>query len=232
MSTRGVYGFQIDGMTKIIRNQYDSYPRGIGQDLLDAVRALRQSQGDAGLADIVRRLRCVELDHPIDDSDIRRAEEITGTSRSGWIRPVGSADTLRCLCNEHTGALTKLEDIVRFGLAPDGHHYVGNGLLCAWGYVVDLDAMRFEVYSGFLEADHDRGRFSSAPRVVPKFAPIAGLLAWPLDDVPDDWDEMSTIARCILTDNEDDLDNDGSAHRRLTVRRLLDRFPEMPDAVW
>ena len=37
MGTRGAFGFLVDGETKVTYNHWDSYPSGLGQDLVDTL---------------------------------------------------------------------------------------------------------------------------------------------------------------------------------------------------
>lgn len=46
MGTRGTWGFVADGDEKLTYNHFDSYPDGLGVDVLDA---LREKIADAGI---------------------------------------------------------------------------------------------------------------------------------------------------------------------------------------
>ena len=224
MSTRGIYGFQIDGELKITCSPHDSYPEGTGQVLLDAVRDLRMECGDDGLAATIRALRCVPPDFRIQDSDIRRANSLLppGQLRADRL-PIGGAATIQDLFPAFSG---RIKDAINFGIVPDCLSFAADGLFCEWGYVVDLDAMIFEVYVGFLEERHSRGRFAALDRAQDQYAPIAGLVAWPIDSIPEDWDHIAHVADTILTSQAfADLD-DVSAHEKLIARRLIREFPE------
>jgi hypothetical protein len=57
---------------------------------------------------------------------------------------------------------------------------------CEWAYIADLDRSTFEVYRGFQEKAHNKGRYHNLPRQS-SFYPVALVGVYSLDTIPRDW---------------------------------------------
>ncbi len=72
----------------------------------------------------------------------------------------------------------------------NGIGFAEDSLFCEYAYVVDLDANRLEVYTGFQKQEHDCGRFASmrSPENEENrrdgYFPIKLLLSYSLDELP------------------------------------------------
>lgn len=78
-------------------------------------------------------------------------------------------------------------DIVGLGLALDGSDWPYLGTT-EWGYVIDFDAETFEVYIGFQNEEHSRGRYAQAPHALP---PLKLIVSWFLDALPSEEDMIT-----------------------------------------
>jgi hypothetical protein len=97
------------------------------------------------------------------------------------------------------------EMILACGYAEDNHEFPLDSLFCEWGYVVDFDHCTFEVYKGFQNIKHDKGRFAerSEPQVSvsgAEYFPIALVAEYSLERLPTN-EEL-----CALERNDDEAE--------------------------
>lgn len=186
MSTRGAWGFVLDGQEKIVYNHSDSYPDGLGMTLATwLVSVLREPDGLARLREQVRALAPVPDAEP-DATVIARLAKfhdpsVGGSSGDSWYK------LLRRTQGDPAATLEA-------GLFEDGSDFPTDSLFCEYAYVIDLDADesvgRFEVYEGFQMAPPERGRWAGhAPGREPvqpgatTYYPVELVASYPLPDV-------------------------------------------------
>ena len=177
MGTRGLVGFHHNGVTKAQYNHFDSYPDGLGQQVLQNLRdaALSLDQLRAIFATIVLVTNERERPTPLQQDQYRRFAD-TGVS-------TGSLDDWYCLLRETQGGLRAwLQDGCRHMI--DGADFIGDSLSCEYAYVVDLDAGRFEAYRGFQKQLHRDGRYCAAEPDQYGYYPCRLVRSWPLDQLP------------------------------------------------
>lgn len=194
MGTRGFITFVVDGEEKTAYNHWDSYPSALGETVLHFLAAHRHEvtcdlhKGASGaVVDQARKLRVV------DGASKPTAEDIARFSKFSWSAAQhGGGKDLRDgqewydLLHETQG---KPALILEAGVIEDARDFPRDSLFAEWGYVVDFDAGKFEVYEGFQKSRHDKGRF--ADRTPPNhkvggYFPVALIASWPLDALPDD----------------------------------------------
>jgi hypothetical protein len=133
MGTRGTFGFVIDSQEKISYNHSDSYPDGLGVDVLSW---LREEVADiAGLRDRVRALRVVENQSTATPQDIENLREYADLS-------VSSRDPSEWyVLLRRTQGNPRL--ILEAGVIEDGSPYIGT----EYGYLVDLDTETLRTFT-------------------------------------------------------------------------------------
>lgn len=188
MGTRGFLGFVIDGTEKIAYNHFDSYPSGLGSDVLSWLR-IAASEGVEHIEERARALTVVEADSTPTAEQIEQLREFANLN-------VGeqTVDDWYVLLRETQG---KPGAILQAGYMEDAHDFPRDSLFAEYGYLVDLDAKVFEAYRGFQTSEHDRGRFAargpadrSPSSLGDIYYPCALVASWPLDQLPTD-DEFS-----------------------------------------
>jgi hypothetical protein len=132
MGTRGAWSVRIDGTTKTQYVHWDSYPSGLGADILGW---LRQTDRDK-LAEQARALRVVDSDTtPTADETERYWEYVKHSYKPGGQDFGEQPDWYDLLYDTHADpALT-----LNVGVVEDGSHYGG----VLYEYVIDLDTGRF-----------------------------------------------------------------------------------------
>jgi hypothetical protein len=171
MSTRGFLTFVAEGVEKTTYNHCDSYPEGLGADVLKWLR----DQDLTMVREKATALRVAAKDSKPTAEDIERLKDFARTY-------VGSQqlDDWYVLLRETQGDPGLM---LEAGVIEDGSDFPTDSLFAEWGYVVDLDAQTFEVYEGFQHHTHDKGRFASREGRA-GYAPVALLKSYPLADLP------------------------------------------------
>lgn len=178
MSTRGFLGFVADQRETITYVHFDAYPSGLGADVLKWARTITDW-------DAVRQQAAalVHIDSSVMPTDEQRA------ALSAYMQPgVGGPkdqpgeEWYRLLY----GTFGNPEATLTAGYAPHAPDWPGDSVWCEWGYLIDLDEKKFEVYQGFQTRPH-KGRFADRPANERSgYYPVKLLTSWPLDDLPDD----------------------------------------------
>lgn len=169
MSTRGFVTIVIDGQEKTVFNHFDSYPSGLGHSVLSWLRDGAVNFTDL-LAERARELKMLPRDTP---EDLEYAQAEVNARRAVY-------DLKR--------DVTRLLEL---GVAVDDGDFPFDSLWAEYGYVIDLDEMKFEVYRGFQTAPHSSGRFASRHGPVTEhrskpYYPVALVKSWPLSALPTD----------------------------------------------
>ncbi len=186
MGTRGFAGFVVDGVEKIFIRNGDSYPRGLGLDVLswlsNNVEALLHPRS-GGTLDRIRALRLVGDYTALTPADIQRI--------AAMLRQ--NPETAHLVGDDDPGdgevileyATYDLNTLLQIGIVEDGSSFPLDSFYCEWGYVIDLDTMMFDAYRGDQQGAHDRGRFAHRPSPRAGFHPVAVVASWPLAALPD-----------------------------------------------
>jgi hypothetical protein len=182
MGTRGVIGVRLEGKDKIAYNHFDSYPSGVGKDIVKEIKTL----GRENLLDGARCLRAIDEDEKPTPQEIARLAPFTDTTVAGC-----STTDWYCLLRDCQGSLLKM---MQAGLYVAADKFMADSLFCEWGYIVNLDENTFEVYKGFQKKKHRKGRYASMKRGkgpgANEYYPVALVKAFPLDNIPENWEEI------------------------------------------
>lgn len=178
MGTRGFVGFLIDGDIKAAYNHWDSYPSGIGLDVLEWARRAGMKVGPAmeHVKQLARELQPVDDTVPPTPEQIYQLEawtdlNVSERSTSDWY----------CLLRRTQGDIGA---ILTAGYFEDAGDFMYDSLFCEWGYLVDLDSWMLVVYKGFQNEPHTAGRFAAGQTIPGRYYPVAEVAAWPLNDLP------------------------------------------------
>ena len=218
MATRGFITFVVNKTEKTCYNHFDSYPDGLG---LDVLRYLREcaaagtddhSWSDGGVnsrpaIDMIRR-RAASL-RVVTDTTPPTAEDIARFAQYSWDKAQhGGEKDLRDgqqwydLLHETQGDIGR---ILEAGVLEDAGDFPLDSLFAEWGYVIDLDAGTLDVYKGFQHHPHTAGRFADrkpAERsAAGSYYPCAMVASFPLGGLPSD-DEFMTETEIKEEDDE------------------------------
>lgn len=181
MGTRGFIGFVVNGTEKIAYNHSDSYPGGLGLDVLGWLRKAHLG----GAKRKATELRVVDPNSSPAAEDIEQLRGYTNLN-------VGtrSVDDWYVLLRGTQGNPAAMLDA---GVIEDAGQFPMDSVMAEYGYLVDFDAETFEAYRGFQEEPHDKGRFAARephfnPHASTAWQPCALVGSWPLGDLPSDDD--------------------------------------------
>jgi hypothetical protein len=234
MSTRGAFGFKVDGLYRIAYNHSDSYPGGLGNDIAEEWLRRREKHGE-DLKRIAARVRLVPEKSLLGDEGAARAlEYLAAYQKSGTYPPYQRRElesTIAVLTPKHPVQVAysvcdnPLSFALDVGLMVDSFEFLGNTLFCEWAYVIDLDADRMEVYRGNVEEAHEDGPFARLfgthktrtceyypARQIARLTPAAAA---------DDW-----ITHIEITARGDELDDVTAHDRMLSGEFIAQNMPE------
>lgn len=174
MGTRGFISFVVDGVEKTAYNHNDSYPDGLGVDVLNWLRMAHEGAARRQARD----LRAVASDSTPSAEDIERLKPYADLSVSRR-----SLDDWYCLLRHTQRNPAAMLDA---GVIEDASHFPTDSLFAEYGYVVDFDARTLEAYVGFQRARHSEGRFAdrSGPDDSPGYFPVRLVASWSFDALP------------------------------------------------
>jgi len=195
MASRGFFGIVIDTVEKITYNHDYSHPQGLGIHVLTWLR--RRAKAD-NLQTVRRRaaeLRLVRHDDTPTPEDVARLARWTDLSVSRQ-----STDDWYCLLRRTQG---NPGQILRAGVALDASGVPLDSVWTEWGYVVDFDTDRLEVYHGSQHQRHAKGRFASRPSFAEATDgfdcyPCALVACWPLTALPTNREFMDGLKPVLL----------------------------------
>jgi hypothetical protein len=139
MGTRGVVGFVVDGVWKVTYNHFDSYPSGLGVEVLDFCRSRKSWDRFKALA---RKVELVDSDSKPTEEQIKQYTpfsdiHVSNQTLDDWyclLRNTQGVETLKAI------AQNKLWHMI------DSHLFMDDSLFCEWGYVINLDTNRLIIY--------------------------------------------------------------------------------------
>ncbi len=181
MGTRGILGFRIGGKDKLTYNHNDSYPGGLGSDVVKAVLKMKR-MGWAAVKGKAKAIRLVTDKKPPTPADVQKCKFVSDLSVSS-----GATKEWYCLLR---GIQGNLLGYLQLGLMEDSHKFIADSLSCEWGYIINLDSMMLEVYKGFQSSPHNKGRYAHLEKVDNDYYPCALLLEIDLDAVDSEFDRM------------------------------------------
>lgn len=183
MGTRGFLGFVIDGQEKITYNHWESYPESLGVKVLEWLR-IAGVDGTEHIAERARALLVVDGDTTPTDEDIEQLQQYADQRVS------------TCSLKEWYVLLRTTQGnpaaILQAGVMEDASRFPLDSLWAEWGYLVDLDRQTFEVYRGFQEKPHSRGRFAERGG-VDGYSPVALVAEWKISELPTTEDFLSAV---------------------------------------
>lgn len=189
MGTRNLVAVQVDGEYRTAQyGQWDGYLSGAGQRVLDFVR-------DPKRVEVLRE-------------KARAARWLTDEARAAMNGECGIPPGTEWLTGEQSSARKRLYPQLSRDLGAEVLNVVANAepgivlennidfaqdsLFCEYAYVVDLDAMRLEVFTGFNKAPVEPGaRFSGGPDEG-GYYPVRLLAAFALCDLPETFAHLET----------------------------------------
>jgi hypothetical protein len=150
MGTRGAVGFRANNQDKVQYNHFDSYPAGLGSEVL----AFIQSSTPEKLKEIANRIVVVDQKIPPTDEQIAECADWTDLSVSER-----STSDWYCVLRKAQGNLGAYVDGLRYML--NAESFLLDSLFCEYAYIINTDENVLEFYSGFNQkARKNKGRYA------------------------------------------------------------------------
>jgi hypothetical protein len=118
MSTRGAYGFKINNQTKVIMSPYDSYPGGLGADIINFLQKVDLTRLKEKAQSLQPIPQSLIKDNPLAEKDI-------------WREPT------QVLQGIYTGTLQSYFEAKKF---------LEDLLFCEYAYLINFDTNLLECY--------------------------------------------------------------------------------------
>lgn len=189
MGTRGAYGYHIHGHDKIAYNQYDSYPEGLGTDILDYLNTYSMQQ----LHDIAEGIRLVDSNTIPTPEEIEKYREFFDANVS-----TGEPTEWYCLLRHTQGDLFVYHN-TNLDIMEDSSSFLLDSLFCEWAYIINLDTNMLEVYKGFNKNKNAPGRYADI-ETSREFYGVSLLAEFPLDNLP----TQDTFVELLTEKDEED----------------------------
>ncbi|RYD49074.1 MAG: hypothetical protein EOP83_25630 [Verrucomicrobiaceae bacterium] len=217
MGTRGAFGFRVDDTDRVVYNHYDSYPSGLGRDMLQYVAEQNIIHGDnliPALSGQARGMIKLEPDQKPTPEQIKELEPFTDLSVNG-----GRTDTFYTLLRKTQGDPNLMLE-ARYYTPADT--FLREGLFCEYAYIINLDKGVLEFYSGFFQPSEvkagsgDLGRYWPDQNAAEEYGPVvhhadiplAGIRADTIDQHVEQMDASVEKAREVILGEEPDEDDD------------------------
>lgn len=150
MGTRGLYGFRKNGIDKLTYNHWDSYPEGLGKDIVQFCKETSLAE----MNEIFDRIILVEKDSKPNTQQIKECikyfNEDVGT---------GSIYDWYCLLRETQGNLNVYKEGLRYMI--DSADFIKDSLFCEYAYIINLDTNSLEFWKGFQDKPNPNNRYGT-----------------------------------------------------------------------
>lgn len=195
MGTRGFVGFVADGKETITYNHWDSYPEGVGKDVLHFAR---QCEG----TNFFRiKEAAANLKHVSDDVPPTRDQVAELVNYANLDVSTGNVDAEWYVLLRETHG--KPDAILKCGYAEHAPEWPLDSLFCEWGYLLDFDRMTLEVYQGFQTSPPTEGRWANQERdnnelgraTGNRYYAVQKVAEFRFDDLPTDEEFVAKLER-------------------------------------
>lgn len=160
MGTRGIYGFRKNKKDKLIYNHWDSYPEGLGADILDYIR----KHTIKSMNEVFNRINIADDKKPISEYSEEKLKEyqwlldkmIRNKKNKQNISIYNVVDEYIC----NNGLLNAFDE-KRLNLYNDDSKFILDSLSCEWGYILNLDNNTLEVWKGYQTTPNKNNRYGT-----------------------------------------------------------------------
>lgn len=135
MGTRGTYGFRHNGKEYLFYNHFDSYFTGLGINVINVIKSI----------DVETMRRAVDNHIRVKSDECIKTEQIMELVKTDVITPPDTDFTWHSVLRSIQYSPEYFADgTVRYW--PLANDFIDDKIFCEWGYIIDLDAERLEIY--------------------------------------------------------------------------------------
>lgn len=193
MGTRGFYGFVKGTEVKGAYNHFDSYPDGLGVDVVDYIKTKSVDE----LTDLYNRLKMIKRGDVPTPEIIEKYRHFADTRVS-----TGQLTEWYVLLRNAQGDFTAYDKGLEH--MEDGSNFPEDSLFCEWGYLINLNTNKLEILKGFntdRDLEHplfkvsdeewaERLREKEDGEYFNKYVGSSLLTSFDLDKIPTNWVEI------------------------------------------
>lgn len=185
MSTRGSIGIFFKGEFKDFYNHSDSYPSGLGEEVVAFVKKVNKTK--TGWDRLKKNLqRVVAIDRKVKPTaeQIENYKEYADLSVSNQ-----SYEDWYCLLRRLQG-IGMIQEIMKGKLKHanfGGEPFIKDSLFCEYAYVINLDKMTLEFYEGFQDKKPQKGNRFGVERNKSGYYPCRLNGECKLKAIPTNW---------------------------------------------
>jgi len=181
MGTRGTVGFRKNGVDKLMYNHYDSYPSGLGAQVVEFLK----ETSVADISEIFDKIIMIDgetkptaeqIEHCKEWTDLTVSEQSTGD----WY----------CLLRDAQGELGAFKKGLRYML--EANTFIKDSLFCEYGYIVNLDDEVLEFWVGYQEKPQEGNRYGTEKDG--DYYPCRLVKTYPLDDFTNNNNSLDYVA--------------------------------------
>lgn len=186
MGTRGSYGFRCNDKLFVTYNHWDSDPEGLGEEIVNFCKSVKNEEWESIKAK-VSKLKVVNSD------DLASPAVTKFYTEKGFCDTrvsTGIKNEYYCLLRKLQG-VKYLEEIVAGNVKHliNAENFLADSLFCEYAYIINLDTMSLDLYSGFnRQADKNTNLPSIAQtKCEHGYYPVRYVRSFPLSDIPENW---------------------------------------------
>lgn len=151
MGTRGLYGFRKNGVDKVTYNHWDSYPDGLGKQILRFINKYGME-----LNKIYDKIILVDENSVPTEEQVTECQEFIDTSVSEQ-----STKDWYCLLYKSFGNPESYAYDLRYMI--NNISFIHDSLFCEYGYIINLDTNKLEIWRGFQHLPDPNNRYGAEP---------------------------------------------------------------------
>ena len=150
MGTRGTYGFREDGTDKLTYNHFDSYPDGLGDVMIEFIKASTDEQFKQYAEEMIM----------VDSETLASPAQIE-SCKHYFDESVGNQQITEWygLLRKAQGEPMEYSKGLHFMI--DNSDFVEDSLFCEYGYIINVDEGVLEFYEGFNKNPDVDGRYAA-----------------------------------------------------------------------
>jgi len=182
MGTRGIYGFHKDGVDKLTYNHFDSYPEGLGDNIVNSIKILKSESKNNkefmyNLTDIFNNIQMVDENKPIPSG--------LGTTETEWYYYLRRYQgDIKYFIDKHSNN----EPCYMINKSD----FINDSLFCEWGYIINLTTNKFEIYEGNQTSPTSKHRYYiETPTMISSlgnnYYNCELVKEYPLTKIPKEW---------------------------------------------